>query len=337
MTLQWFKTGKAERFWQCENLSHKRLFSKLGDLSPSVSFAFYNLVWCSRDHFLHSSSPKPAAQRAVSPAKVVLCAIGCTEVWRGGKAKKPDSGLLVPRVRQPCTPPKCAWIWQAVSPPANFGWAASTRPPPPGAPAPPPWSIWNISTLKWTSFSPPLVVLGKQRRPRRPSTSRPVPTRAGGGKVGAGLPPVPPAPPRSPAWACASPKCVFWMRQRISCLVSALRLRRGGIESEQSQSREGQVQVAVQEGAGGGEPGSLVSPLPLPFSFLYFSLPFFFPLQPPFSFFLTSPPASPLPPQPREGDVGTIPSVWYVCVNIISSYELTRWRFSFLTNRSLPQ
>lgn len=209
--------------------------------------------------------------------------------------------------------------------------------PPPSLP-PPPWSIWNISTLKWTSFSPPLVVLGKQRRPRRPSTSRPVPTRAGGGKVGAGLPPVPPAPPRSPAWACASPKCVFWMRQRISCLVSALRLRRGGTESEQSQSREGQVQVAVQEGAGGGEPGSLLSPLPLPFSFLYFSLPFFFPLQPPFSFFLTSPPASPLPPQPREGDVGTIPSVWYVCVNIISSYELTRWRFSFLlTNRSLPQ
>lgn len=99
------------------------------------------------------------------------------------------------------------------------------------------------------------------------------------------------------------------------------------MEAEQSQAREGQVQVAAQERGGGGEPGSLLSPLYLPFSF-------FFPLPPNYFFFIIIP----LPPLPPEGDVGTIPSLWYVCVNIISSYELTRWRFSFLlTNRSLPQ
>lgn len=110
--------------------------------------------------------------------------------------------------------------------------------------------------------------------------------------MGAG-PPRPsaaPEPPRSLAWACASPKCVFWMRRRISCLVSALRLRRGGIEAEQSQAREGQVQVAAQERAGGGEPGSLLSPLSLPFSF-------FFPPPPPLFFYYYSP----TPPPPRRG------------------------------------
>lgn len=49
------------------------------------------------------------------------------------------------------------------------------------------------------------------------------------------------------------------------------------MEAEQSQAREGQVQVAAQERAGGGEPGSLRSPLSLPFSFS----PFFSPLLPP--------------------------------------------------------
>lgn len=113
--------------------------------------------------------------------------------------------------------------------------------------------------------------------------------------MGAG-PPRPsaaPEPPRSLAWACASPKCVFWMRRRISCLVSALRLRRGGMEAEQSQAREGQVQVAEQERAGGGEPGSLLSPLYLPFSF-------FFPSPPNYFFLLLFP----YPPSPQKGMLG---------------------------------
>lgn len=145
---------------------------------------------------------------------------------------------------------------------------------------------------------PALVVLGKQRR--RPGTSRPGPEREreGGEEGGRWVPAprVPPEPPRGLAWACASPKCVFWMRRRISCPVSALRLRRGGMEAEQSQAREGQVQVAAQERAGGGEPGSLLSPLSLPFSFSFF---FFFSPSPPNYFF------SPTPlPSPQKGMLG---------------------------------
>lgn len=183
---------------------------------------------------------------------------------------------------------------QAVSPPANFGRAVSL----PSHPA---------KHLKYfhpevDQFLPPLVVLGKQRRQRRLGTSRPGPARPGGGKVGAD-PPHPAAPlgpgaplppPFSVAWACASPKCVFWMRQRISCLVSALRLRRGGMEAEQSQAREGQVQVAAQERAGGGEPGSLLSPLSLPFSFSFLPSSFFL-FSTPHPFFSSPHPA------PRRG------------------------------------
>lgn len=126
------------------------------------------------------------------------------------------------------------------------------------------------------------------------------------------LPPSPPAPSSKYAVGVYfQGVCVFWMRENISCLVSVLWLRLGGMESEQSQAREGQVQVAEQE-KGRGKGG-------LGHSFL----PFIFP---------------PFPSLHREGNVGSIPSVWYVCINIISLYELTCRRFSFLlTNCCSPQ
>lgn len=109
---------------------------------------------------------------------------------------------------------------------------------------------------------------------------------------------------------CFQGVCVFWMRESISCLVSVLWLRLGGMKAEQSQAPEGQVQVAEQE-RGRGKGG-------LGHSFLSFIFPF--------------------PSCTVQGNVGSIPSVWYVCINIISLYELTCCRFSFLlTNCSSPQ
>ena len=144
-------------------------------------------------------------------------------------------------------------------------------------------------------FLQTLVVLGKQRQP---GTSRP-----GWAKGGRWLLPPPQPrpwrPPQSMQWACASPKCVFWMKQRISCLVSALRLRRGGMEAEQSQAREGQVQVAAGKNRGRG---ARVTPLPAVSLFLFFLFLFlffflFFIFLPPF--FLLDP-----PPPPQKGMLG---------------------------------